>query len=368
MLEHVERPGFRKRPVGKRQTPQVAEKQRHALARVLGEKRADVDADRLGAEVAVPDERAPAAAAEVDDQVAGPGPQKLPQHVVADLRSEKRRRNALVARVGVQGFVEVFRLLREGVSRAQVQILIARGLVEAAAALARQLTLSAGAAGQGAAALGAADERNQSIGNHRVGASTSLKRISSRSARRSQLYSATASRAALPSRGAKRRVVDQPSDAARKRIRVARRDEQGVDLVGQNFAERRQPRRHDGLAGGHVFEQLERRRRVRRDRRRGIGQRHDVCARELAGDGRGRQMSGERHPVLDAQSFGERPQPREIRFLLVAAHDEAAHLGHLRDRLEQHVDALPGVEMTRIGDRAGCQGARGQVPSATVAG
>ncbi len=66
--------------------------------------------------------------------------------------------------------------------------------------------------------------------------------------------------------------------------------------------------------------------------------------------------------LLDAQSFGERAQPREIRFLLVAANDEAAHLGHARDRLEQHVDALPGVEMARVRDSAeagrGAEGAR----------
>ena len=153
-----------------------------------------------------------------------------------------------------------------------------------------------------------------------------MKRISSRSARRSQELAATAARAAAKP-GAKRRIVDQPSIRRGQRLRVARRDEQRVDLVGQNLAERRQPRRDDGLAGGHVFEQLERRRRVRRDRRRGFGS--AGCRRARAAPA---TSDGGRCPVNVTRSSMRSPlavaQASRDRVLLVAADDEAAHVRH----------------------------------------
>ncbi len=53
-----------------------------------------------------------------------------------------------------------------------------------------------------------------------------------------------------------------------------------------------------------------------------------------------------RHPAL-ARAHG----PRQIRFLFMAADDEAADIGHARESLDQHVDTFPGVEVTGIADR-----------------
>ena len=64
-------------------------------------------------------------------------------------------------------------------------------------------------------------------------------------------------------------------------------------------------------------------------------------------------MSGERHPALDAEPGGERTQSSEVRLLLVAADDESLHVRHARDRFEQHVDALPRVEVAGVRDGAG---------------
>jgi hypothetical protein len=55
------------------------------------EKRADVDPDGLRAPVTVPQQRAPAPAAEIDHEVAGGRRQERAQHVVADLRAQERR-------------------------------------------------------------------------------------------------------------------------------------------------------------------------------------------------------------------------------------------------------------------------------------
>ncbi len=132
VLEHVQRPRLVERIVGKRQAPQIAEEERHSLPRFRREERTDVDADGLGAEVAVPHERPPAAAAEIDDEIARRELQELAQHVVADLRSEERRRDSLVARVGMQRFVEILRLLGELVRGPQIQILVLRRAIRAA--------------------------------------------------------------------------------------------------------------------------------------------------------------------------------------------------------------------------------------------
>ena len=113
VLEHVERPGLVERRVGKRQRAQVAEHEVHLRARVLREERGDVDAHHGGAEVAVPDQRPPAPAAEVRDEFSGAGREKRAQHAVPDARPEQRRRDALVPRIGVKRLVEVFRLLGE---------------------------------------------------------------------------------------------------------------------------------------------------------------------------------------------------------------------------------------------------------------
>ena len=61
--------------------------------------------------IAVPQQRAAAAAAKVDDQIVTFGREKRAQHVVSDSRPEERRRHGLVSRVAVERLVEVLVLL-----------------------------------------------------------------------------------------------------------------------------------------------------------------------------------------------------------------------------------------------------------------
>ena len=76
VFEHVERVRLGERAVGERQPAQIAEQQIHAGARFLGEERADVDADSRRPPVGVPQQRPAAAAAEIDDAIAGAGARK----------------------------------------------------------------------------------------------------------------------------------------------------------------------------------------------------------------------------------------------------------------------------------------------------
>ena len=108
--------------------PQIAEQQIDARARLRGEERADVDADRRRAPVAVPQQRPAAAAAEIDDEVVRLRREERAQHVVADLRSEQRRRDPLVARVGVQRLVQVLGLLGELDRGPQIEVVAADAL------------------------------------------------------------------------------------------------------------------------------------------------------------------------------------------------------------------------------------------------
>ena len=122
--------------VGKRQLPQIADEQVDALPGICGKERADVDADRLRSPVAVPQQRAAAAAAQIDDQVVRFRREEPPQHVVADLRTEQRRRHALVARVDVQRLVQVFRLFGVLDAWSEVEEVPRRAVVRASASAA----------------------------------------------------------------------------------------------------------------------------------------------------------------------------------------------------------------------------------------
>ena len=52
-------------------------------------------------------------------------------------------------------------------------------------------------------------------------------------------------------------------------------------------------------------------------------------------------------------------QPGQIGLFLLAADDHASHVWHPCDGVEQHVDALPGVEVASVGNSKGCRGVRG---------
>ena len=209
-----------------------------------------------GAEVGVPDERAAAAAAEVDDDVAGPGREERPQHVVADLRAQQRRRHVLVARVGVQRLVEVLRLLGETHAGVQVEVLRVRGepaVAGAAGEVGRR-------AADGAAAIRAPHQFHQPRRNHARLPITASSSASMRSARLSQVHSRTSSRACAARR-------DASAASPSTRARPAASDpaspgfhEDRVLVRPQHLAQRRQVRRDDGPPRRHVLEQLQRRR------------------------------------------------------------------------------------------------------------
>ena len=91
MFQDVQRVGLGEGPVGEGELSQVAEEQVDYGECLCGEERADVDADSRRAPILVPEERAPAAASEIDDTIAGPWREEVAEHVVANLRSEKRR-------------------------------------------------------------------------------------------------------------------------------------------------------------------------------------------------------------------------------------------------------------------------------------
>ena len=141
-------------------------------ARVGREERADVDADGRGAPVAVPEQRAAAAAAEIDDEVVRLGREERAQHVVADFRAEQRRRHAFVTRVGVQRLVQILRLLGELDARTQIEIVARRAVVRAAAAPAAPARPGGPASAPWQS--GTAHEREQTVRDHQRSAVTSV--------------------------------------------------------------------------------------------------------------------------------------------------------------------------------------------------
>ena len=113
------------------------------------------------------------------------GGQECPQHVVADPRSQQRRRRPLVTGVGVQRLVQVLRLLVERIARPEIEKV--RRCVRICAAASRADERRAVAFGaKGRAAVGTANEREQVGGDHRLAVVTVSKSASSRPALRSQ--------------------------------------------------------------------------------------------------------------------------------------------------------------------------------------
>ena len=133
VLEDVQRERLGEGAVVERQLPQIADQEVDARAGHPGEERADVDADRPRSPVTVPQQRASAAAAEIDDEVVRLGRQERAQHVVADPRAQERRRHRLVPRVGVQRFVEVLCLFRVLDAWSKIQVVRRRAVVRAPA-------------------------------------------------------------------------------------------------------------------------------------------------------------------------------------------------------------------------------------------
>ena len=153
----------------------------------------------------------------------------------------------------------------------------------------------------------------------------------------------------MPSAIAERRVGGNPPERRRKRRRIARRHEQRRAPVGEHFTNGRQIGRDDRPAEREVLEQLERRRVALGYRRRGVRQhehvsggeaRHDFLLRDQAGDGDARAQLQAVDEPLHAQAIG---------LARMAADDEAVHLRHERERADEDVDALPGVQVPGVG-------------------
>ena len=240
MLEHVERPGLGERAVGKRQPPQVAEQQRHVAARVLGEKRADVDADRLGAEVAIPDERAAAAAAEIDDQIAGPWAAETCRSMslrIFDPRSGGETRSWRAS--ACKRFVEVFRLLGVNASAGRRSRILAAAAPGTCGRSPGSVTLVRASTRRASVPRHPGSGRAQSVDRKSSGRREHVGEERSRAVRRAgpNCTPRRRVRAALaePARSAASSAsVRMPAASASASPGV---DEQRVDVVGQNLAD-----------------------------------------------------------------------------------------------------------------------------------
>src|SRR3954470_14157403 len=122
MFEDVERPGLVEGPILDRQTSQVTEYEVAPCQRLSGEERTDVDTGEPRVRVGIPDHRAPAPTTEIEHAIAWPEIEEPPQHVVPDSRSEQRRSDRRMPRVGVQRLVEILGLLRKCGAWAKVEV------------------------------------------------------------------------------------------------------------------------------------------------------------------------------------------------------------------------------------------------------
>ena len=186
-------------------------------------------------------------------------------------------------------------------------------------------------------------------GGRNHGAS-SRKSRSSRSARRSQVNSTTSARACEASCAASagssfsRRIAAASAaglpGAARNALRpscsTSRMDGRSLATIG--------------LAGGHVFEQFQRRREAGRDGGCRIGQHEHVRFLQLRGHLRRRQCSGERHARRAVDTDREIAESLQVRFRFVSADDERLRVLQGCHRFDDEVDPFPWVQMARIAD------------------
>jgi hypothetical protein len=358
MLEHVEGVRLVHRSIGERQAAQIAKDQRAVSSGFAGKERRHVDSGHGRAAAAVPDQRAAAAAPQVEHEVRWSEPQEPAQHPLPNTGLQQRRRDGLVTRVRVQRIVEVLRLLLELGQRPQVEAAArgrkgasacaAAGLIRhdegAAAVGTAQCRLDAGApairpcAGApcvrrgGRARHGGFEQRLQTLG-------ALLPRV---------LGGVRARLAGEPYR--ERTVVDQSSDRRRERVGVARRGEKAVLPWPNHLADGRQIRRHDGPPRGEILEQLQRRGVSLRDDRRGVGEHEQVARRQRGGYVPRRQQPRERDPIADAGPRGMLLHPGEVAFGRVAADDETTHARHASQRVDEHFHALPRIKVAGVAD------------------
>ncbi len=343
VLDDVQRVALGERAVGKRQPSQIAEHEIRALERLAGEVRRDVDAHHRRAALEIPDERPAAAAPQIDDHIARRWAEEAPQHPLADAGLQQRRRHGLVARIGMQGRVEILRLLGERRRGPQVQIARAFGGSMSARLAHERL---AGVC-QGPAAVGTARQRQQRRGDHRrapVASSTGLEPFGAR-------VPAVAGRRV--ERGARqpvepRAIGQQRVDGSRQRSRLPRLDEHRVHVVGQHFTQRRQIRRDHRAARGEVLEELQRRRVALGNRAPHVRQREDLATADGRGDVGWRQPSGELDAVRHATRASQRLEPRPVALSGLPADDEPVDAGDERKRLDQDVHAFPRIQVTRV--------------------
>ena len=83
---------------------------------------------------------------------------------------------------------------------------------------------------------------------------------------------------------------------------------------------------------------------------RGVRQHQDVGVRDRAGDVLRRQEAGELNARAQAARRRQRGDALDIGLPRMPADDAPVHVGQQRQRLDQHVDALPRIEMSGVGD------------------
>ena len=127
--------------------------------------------------------------------------------------------------------------------------------------------------------------------------------------------------------------------------------QQRVVFMPQNLAQRGQIGRHDGTACREVLEELERRGVTLGGVRRCVGQYQHMGRASSATDRCRREPARERHPIADAFLAREAVEPHVIGLSRLPADDACLHVRKFRQRVQQHVDALPRVKVAGVGDR-----------------
>ena len=90
----------------------------------------------------------------------------------------------------------------------------------------------------------------------------------------------------------------------------------------------------------------------------GFGSTEDGCLRQERPNVRRIDEPGEPHSRCDAQLVRKRSDTCEIGFLRVPADDQPVSLRNLDEGFEQHIDALPRIQMSRVHDERTIAGTR----------
>ena len=263
-------------------------------ARFVREERADVDAGEGGAARRVPQDRASAAAAEIDHAIAGRELQEAAQLALPDARLQQRRRHRLVPRVRLQRLVEILRLLGERRPRPQVQVVARSPADTARRTFCTRKTAAWRAPVRASSGIGSSRRRRARTGTS-IGSCIGSRADRGRRGSGRRASSAGRDHAdavggqgagehdveplGAPRPGVLLGVGEGPRGEAQRERRIARSaggspsasaagspggTSSALIAVLEHLGQRRQPRRDDRAPGGEILEQLERRRVARR--------------------------------------------------------------------------------------------------------